>query len=243
VTAEPTPPWSLYWEELGHQHAFTVEAHDYVDRLREAIPLRPTDRVLDFGCGFGHVVELLAPTVAAVGYWDGARAMREATASRVARVRTAFPVDLARPWPLGAYGRFDVVLANSVVQYLDRAELGRWLSRWVSLLAPAGWIVVSDVPAPQTSAVREVLGQVRFAVRHRFLVRAVYEGLGEARRYARSRGDHSLTRWTPEELGEIAEAVGLTTTELPANLTHRSRRFTVVLHRPGDGERDPLPTP
>jgi cyclopropane fatty-acyl-phospholipid synthase-like methyltransferase len=243
VTAEPTPPWSLYWEELGHQHSFTVEAQDYVERLREALPLRPADRVLEFGCGFGHVVELLAPAVAAVGYWDGARAMRESTASRVARFRTAFPVDLSRPRPLDAFGVFDAVLANGVVQHLDRDELARWLTRWVSLLAPTGWIVVSDVPAPQTSAVREALGQVRFAVRHRFLVRAVYEALGEARRYARSRGENSPTRWTPEEIAEVAGAAGLTATPLPTNLTHRSGRFTVVLHRTGDGERDPLPAP
>jgi trans-aconitate methyltransferase len=236
VTAEPTPPWSLHWEEPGHQHASTVAARDYVDRLCAAIPLRPTDRVLDFCCGYGHVVELLAPGVAAVGHWDGSRAMREATAARVARFRNAFPADLARPHPLGAYGRFDVILVNGVVQRMDRAELPRWLSRWMSLLAPAGWIVVSDVPAPQASAVRETLGQVRFAIRHRYLVRAVYDR-------ARSRGASTPTRWTPDELAEIAGAAGLTCTGLPTNLTHRSGRFTVVLHRPGDGERDPLPTP
>jgi cyclopropane fatty-acyl-phospholipid synthase-like methyltransferase len=237
VTVEPTPPWSLHWEEPANQHASTVAARDYVDRLRAAIPLRPTDRVLDFGCGYGHVVELLAPVVAEVGHWDGARAMREATASRVARFRNAFPADLSRPHPLGAYGRFDVILVNGVVQWMDRAELPRWLTRWTTLLAPTGWIVVSDVPAPQASAVREVLGQVRFAIRNRYLVRAVYD-------HARCRGDCTPTRWTPDELAAVAAAAGLTCTELPTNLTHRASRFTVALHRPGDDdERDPLPTP
>lgn len=241
MTAEPTPPWSLNWEGLGQQHAFQVEARDYVDRLRAALPLRSTDRVLDFGCGLGHVVELLAPVVAAVGYWDGTPGMHEATAARVRRLRAAFPVDLARPRPLGAFGRFDVVLANGVVQFLSRDELARWLTRWVSLLAPAGWIVVSDVPAPQTSTVGEVIGLLRFAVRHRLLACAVREGLHGAGRYARLRGDHVLTRWTPEEITELAAAAGLTASVLPANLTHRAGRFTVVLHR--DGERDPQPTP
>lgn len=243
MTAEPTPPWSLHWEEFGHQHGSAVEARDYVARLREALPVRASDRVLDFGCGFGHVVELLAPAVAAIGYWDAAAAMREETAVRVARFPTAFPVDLAHPRPLGAYGLFDVVLANCVVQYLGRDELARWMSRWVSLLAPAGWIVVSDVPAPRTSTTREVLGLLRFAGRNRFLVRAVRDSLHEARCHLHSRGDNGLSRWTPAEIAELAAATGLTAMELPANLTHRTGRFAVVLRRPGDGERDPQPTP
>jgi cyclopropane fatty-acyl-phospholipid synthase-like methyltransferase len=243
VIAEPAPAWSLYWEELGHQHWSAVEARDYVARLREVLPVRAADRVLEFGCGFGHVVELLAPAVAAVGYWDATAAMREETAVRVARFPTAFPLDLAHPRSLGAYGLFDVVLVNGVVQNLGRDELGRWMSRWVSLLSPDGWIVVSDVPAPRTSTAREAFGLLRFAGRNRFLVRAVRDGLHGARCHLRSRGDHDPTRWTPAEIADLAAATGLTAMELPANLTHRTGRFTVVLRRPGDGERDPRPTP
>jgi cyclopropane fatty-acyl-phospholipid synthase-like methyltransferase len=226
---EPAPSWTAYWEDIDHRHIFAVEARDYVARLRAAVPVRPTDRVLDFGCGFGHAVELLAPTVAAVGYWDSAEAMRRATGDRSARFRSVFLADLARPAALGAYGRFDLVLANSVVQYMGRDELRRWISRWGSLLTPDGRIVLSDVPAPQTSSVREVLGLIKFARRHRFLARAVRDGMHEAGRYTRSRGEHCLTRWTPDEIAALAAVSGLETTVLPANLTHRSGRFTVVL--------------
>jgi cyclopropane fatty-acyl-phospholipid synthase-like methyltransferase len=229
MTAERAPTWSAYWEDIDHRHIFTVEARDYVARLRAAVPVARTDRVLDFGCGFGHAVDLLAPTVAAVGYWDAAEAMRRATAERTARFGNVFLVDLARPAALDAYGRFDLLLANSVVQYMGRDELRRWMTRWRTLLAARGRIVISDIPAPRTSSVRELFGLIRFARQHRFLARAMRDGMHEAHRYTRSRGDNCLTRWVPEEILALAATNGFDAVVLPENLTHRSGRFTVVL--------------
>ena len=229
MTAEAAPTWSAYWEDIDHRHIFTVEARDHVARLRAAVPVRRTDRVLDFGCGFGHAVELLAPTVRAVGYWDSAESMRRATAERAARFANVHLIDLARPAALGAHGRFDLLLANSVVQYMGRDELCRWMTRWCTLLAPGGRIVLSDVPAPQTSSWRELLGLIRFARRHRFLARAVRDGMHDAHRYTRSRGDNCLTKWVPDEIVALAAANGLDAVVLPENLTHRSGRFTVIL--------------
>lgn len=226
----PATSWSDYWEGVAfHQHIFVVEARDYVDRLRLSVRLRPGDRVLDFGSGFGHVVELLAPSVASVGFWDIAARMRRATEQRTAALATAELVDLSGPLPAGAVGAFDLVLANSVVQYMAAPELAGWLPRWGALLAPGGRIVLSDIPSPLTSAAGELLGMLRFAARHGFLLRAIRDGLQEARRYFRSRASADLLRWTPDEFVRMVEDRGLTATVLPVNLTHRSERFSVVL--------------
>src|SRR5687768_3773292 len=128
---------------MDHRHIFTVEARDYVARLRREVPVRRTDRVLDFGCGFGHVVELLAPSVAAVGFWDAAEVMRRATAERTTTLPTVAPVDLGGPVPDDAVGTVDLLVANSVVQYMTADELAGWLPRWRTLLAPGGRIVLS----------------------------------------------------------------------------------------------------
>ncbi len=229
MTAEAAQNWSEYWEDVDHRHLFAVEARDHVDRLRAAIPIRPTDRILDFGCGFGHAVELLAPTVAVVAYWDAATAMRRATAERTAAHANVTLADLARPSALGTHARFDLVLANSVVQYLGRDELRRWMTRWRTLLAAGGRIVLSDIPPPRTSSLRELLGLIRFARRHHILIRAVRDGMHEAHRYTRFRGENCLTRWLPGDVVELAASVGLEAVVLPENLTHRGRRFTVVL--------------
>ncbi len=230
MTANPAPTGAVHWSEGDTRHLCAVEAGDYIARLHAAVPVRPTDRVLDFGCGAGHAVAQLAGVVAAVGYWDVAEPMRRATAERTGRLGTVFPVDLARPCPLGAYGQFDLLLANGVVQYMGRDEVRRWMLRWRTLLAPGGRIVLSDIPAPATSAVGEVIDTLRFAVRHRALARAVRDGVHDAR-HTRSR-EVGPTRWMPAEIVALANGGGMDATVLAENLTRRTGRFSVVLEQP-----------
>jgi trans-aconitate methyltransferase len=97
VTAQPAPTGGSYWSEADTRQLCAVEAADYIARLHAAVPVRATDRILDFGCGTGHAVQQLAAVVAAVGYWDAAEPMRRATAERTGRLGTVFPVDLADP--------------------------------------------------------------------------------------------------------------------------------------------------
>ncbi len=230
MTAEPPAwIWSTYWEGMDHRHIFVVEARDYVARLRRSVALQGNERCLDFGCGFGYVAELLAPSVAHVAYWDAAERMRRATAERTVALPTVTPVDLGGPLPTDAVGAFDLVLANSVVQYMTSAELADWMVRWRSLLASGGRIVLSDIPRPGASAGAELLGMLWFAARHRFLLRAVRDGVEEVRRYSRSRGSADLLRWTPDDFVRMAGGCGLVARVLPANLTHRSGRFSVIL--------------
>ncbi len=228
MTVEPSPgTWSAFWEETADLHIHRVEAGDYVERLRREVSWRATDRVFDFGCGFGHVVALLAAEVDSVGYWDGSEQMRVATAARTAASGSrAVPVDLSGPVPDAA---FDLLLANSVVQYMSADELADWLPRWRSMLAPGGRIVLSDLPVPGASDVGELVGMLRFAASRGFLVRAVRDAASEARRYSSSRSRTTLRRWTPEEVVRLAAGHRLAARVLPANLTHRAGRFTVLL--------------
>lgn len=227
--SETTTGWSDYWEGVDHRHIFAVEAVDHVARLRRAITLSPTDRVLDFGCGFGHVVELLAKQVATVGYWDASQTMRDATARRTAVLDTVSEVELTDAHWAEASGGFDLVVANSVVQYMSPDELAEWMRRWKQLLAPGGRVVLADIPRPGASTVTELVGMLRFAAKHGFLLKALREGFEEARRYSKSRTAVDLAKWEPAQLVALAAEQGLTAEVLPQNLTHRSIRFTVSL--------------
>lgn len=227
----PAPGWSAYWNGIDDKKIFAEEARDHVARLRAAVPLRTTDVVLDFGCGFGHVVELLGPLVREVAFWDAAENVRRIAAGRTEHVPHAVEVDLsdARTLPIA---RYDLVIATSVIQYMRRDELALWLASWRSMLRPEGRIVLSDVPTPDLSGLSELTDMLAFAARHGFLLEALRDGVREARRYSRTRHLADLLRLTPDDLVALAAEAGLVGERLSANLTHRAGRFTVVLRQP-----------
>lgn len=223
--------WKEYWDELRPRRLFAAEAKDYVSKLLVERPLPATAQVLDFGCGFGYVADLIASSVARMTVWDSAANLRAAAAERLRKHPNVAVVDLSETELGTLHPRYDTILVNSVVQYMSRGELAEWLDRWRILLRPGGQVVVSDLPVPGGSTITELLGVLRFAARHGILGAVVLDGLAELRRYARRREAQPLLRLTPDEFGQLAAHSGLVMTQLSHNLTHRRWRYSVVLVR------------
>jgi SAM-dependent methyltransferase len=220
--------WRAYWEELPERRIFAVEAADYVSRLDAGVGLHRDARVLDFGCGFGMVAALVAPRVRQLFAWDAAAHMRHATRRRLADHCNARVLDEFGPG--GAGVRFDLILVNSVVQYMTPPDFDEWLVRWSALLAPAGRLVLSDVITARASRpVGELVEFVALATRRRVLLRTLWDGLSALRRYTRTRSARPLRRLDPDELAVRAAALGLTVSALDRNLAYRSGRSTLVL--------------
>src|SRR5947199_3043085 len=76
--------WEAYWDRLEEHVIFRVEAADYVARLKAALGPHLGGRVLDFGCGFGFIAELLAPMVAELFVFDASERMRRRAQLRLA---------------------------------------------------------------------------------------------------------------------------------------------------------------
>jgi SAM-dependent methyltransferase len=208
-----------------------AEARDYCRRLAQAIALEPGLRVLDFGCGTGHVGAILAPRVSAYLYWDPARAMRREASTRLAGLSHAQLVDLGAP--ADPRGAIDLILVNSVVQYMAEGELRSWLPRWREMLAPGGQVVLSDLVPPGAGALGDLLETLAFARGAGYLLGAARADLPELLRYARQRRSMPLLPVDVSTLGAWAGAAGLSWRPLRANLTFRARRQTIVLLRPG----------
>ena len=217
--------WRDYWERIDEKRVFGIEAKDYVECLRPQIA-GDNSVVLDFGCGFGYVAEHLAPQVDELWLWDAAAKVRRAARLRVAHHANVRFADLETGAP---EQRFDLILSHSVVQYMSREELRDWLGRWRRMLADDGKIILSDVPPPDISSIRELVAFLSMSLRHGVFLEAFWQGLTEARAYAGTRRQRPLTTPTREEFVAWAREAGLDAQFLDRNLGYRTERYSVLL--------------
>lgn len=222
--------WVSYWEELPEgQLLFRPEADEYVRNLLAAFPLTSQTRLLDFGCGYGFIAEALAPRVGECLIWDAASTMCKHTLARLAHCSNVRLLDLKAP-----SAGLNLILVNSVVQYMTPDELASWLARWQMMLAPAGQIVISDLIPPGHSFFKDVLSLLRFSIRRGYLFRAICNVLATRKRYQEAEHAQPLYHPAREEVTRLAQTAGLKTHFLDRNLTHFRGRTTAVL-TPMDG--------
>jgi SAM-dependent methyltransferase len=225
----PPPDWAAYWEELPEgQLLFRPEADEYVRNLTAAVLLTAGMKVLDFGCGYGFIAEELAGRVAAYYLWDAAPSMRAHALARLRDRGNVHLLDLSHPESAGGV-RLDLILVNSVVQYMQPAEFASWLVRWRDLLAADGRLVLSDLIPPDHGFLADLWSLLRFSVRRGYLFRALWNVLGEHRRYLTTRKSCPLYRVGREELLRHAQGAGLSVRFLPRNLTHFADRLAAIL--------------
>jgi 2-polyprenyl-3-methyl-5-hydroxy-6-metoxy-1,4-benzoquinol methylase len=222
--------WHSFWEEAREkQRIVRAEAVDYVSRLSLYIRLHERLRVMDFGCGTGHIAEALASRVSEVAVWDASQAVRARTAKRLASHTNITFLDLTSDLGIRASGCFDLIVSHSVVQYMSRDELLGWLRTWGSMLSPRGVVVLSDVISETRNTARELFDLVIFAARNRVLLGGLLEEASSVLRYTRTRVDSPLLSLSPTELTDLAARKGLQLEVLPSNLGHKSGRLAVAL--------------
>lgn len=135
-----------------HARAY-VESADHATgadlaRLASLVAARPGARVLDLGCGGGHVTYSVAPHAAAVVAYDLSPAMldavaNEARARNLTNVRTERGTAEALPF---ADASFDVVLTRMSAHHWHDVRAG--LAGMRRVLQPGGLAAVVDVVSP-----------------------------------------------------------------------------------------------
>ena len=195
--------WESYWEGLNdRQQLFREQSDEYIRNLDSTLGLDSRARVLDFGCGFGYVAELLAPRVGELFLWDSSANMRRRARLNVAGHQNIRFLDLSDSKPLSGELQFELILVNSVVQYMTFDEFSAWLLRWRNMLAPGGRIVVSDLIPPDYPAIWDIVDLLRLSARRGFLVRAICQALSEIWRYWGVRRARPLSRVGRQDLSQ-----------------------------------------
>ena len=236
VGQQDSSGWLAHWNTVSSKpRVFAVEARDYVDRLCNNVPIRKTDVILDFGCGFGYVATRLADRAAHVDIWDNAANVRAQALQKTACVgNIGYANFLDNDDPKG---RYDTIVVHSVIQYIMSEELGAWLERWRVMLKPGGQLVISDVLQEPGGSRAEIVRLMKFSARNGFFFDSFISGIREIGRYSRTRGATDLGVTPPEALGAMAKQTGYNIRTLAENLSYRSVRYTAVL-RPGEPGRE-----
>jgi SAM-dependent methyltransferase len=222
------PGWLRYhrWNRRDERMA-ELWARDVVAYLRACPWLGPGAAVLDFGCGYFDAGLALAGSVGRV---DGIDTDPHAVA--VARARAPGGSTIAgdaAELPVAAY---DLILANSVFQYLDGdAGVADTLALFRRLLRPGGpgVVVLADLIPTRYSKALDAGRSLWVAARHGVLP-AMLVHLWKA---ARNPAGVRLHQIDPPRTAELAAAAGFACEILPTNLTPSRRRYTCVLRARG----------
>jgi SAM-dependent methyltransferase len=155
---------------------FATTGEEFLGHFHSLADLRPSDRVLDVGCGIGRMARVLAGELRAPGSYDGFDIVGEAIewcASRYTGLPASFcfvhadlmnarynptghgsAADFEFPYPAAS---FDLVIATSVFTHLVADAADNYLGQIARVLAPGGrlfssWLMFDDGGAPVDAA-------------------------------------------------------------------------------------------
>jgi len=221
--------WRAFWDQdtsiyVGARHRilhYRLIANDIA-----ALIASPSSAVLDYGCGEALSADRVAARCAKLYLCDGAPSVRE---KLVARFRGEPKIVVLAPEEAAAIpdGSLDLIVVNSLLQYLSFDEFRALLRLWRSKLAPEGRLVLADVIPHKVSPVTDAKALLSFAWRGGFLTRAV---IGLARTalsdYAKLRNELGLSQYDEAEMLEILAGEGFAAERLAKNIGHNPARMS-----------------
>jgi trans-aconitate methyltransferase len=231
--------WSEYWngETTIYVNARHKSVHyEAVARDIVACLPGPAVRVADYGCGEALSAHLVADACAHLYLCESSESTRQRLAARTGarpNVEIISPQQFERLPP----GSVDVIVANSVIQYLSPSEFAHFLAVSRNKLSREGRLVLADVIPRQVGMVRDVAELLKFAAANGFLLAA---GAGLVRsyfsNYRQVRQQLGLLQFDEAEILDLLGQLGFVAHRRTPNIGHNAHRMTFVATR-----RDPKP--
>jgi ubiquinone/menaquinone biosynthesis C-methylase UbiE len=224
--------WRDYWN--SDNPIYASERHKVLhyrgiagDLLALIDELFPGERpvVLDYGCGQALEADRVAQRCARLHLADSAPTVVESLRQRFAG-NPAINVLAANAVALLPGGSIDLVVVNSVIQYLTRAELDIQLAIWRSKLSARGTLVLADIIPPDIGPLTDAGALLRFAARGGFLV-AAFSGLVRTAfsDYRKLRGTLGIAQYSESQMLQILHDANFNAQRRRPNLGHNPARL------------------
>jgi SAM-dependent methyltransferase len=187
--------------------------------------------VLDWGCGDALAAADLAQSCRTLLLYDRADSTRRRLLPHYAvspKIRVLDDAELDAVAPASV----DLIVVNSVVQYLSPSQFADALQLFRRLLKSDGRLLLGDIIAPDTPLVGHVTTFLRFAWQNGFLVAAI---IGLARNfvspYRKLRRDAGYACYTETEMLGVLDKNGFVGERLTSNIAASQLRSSYLARK------------
>lgn len=227
--------WRDFW---NGEHAIYVSPRHKLLHYRQVasdlirhIP-SPSAIVLDHGCGEALSADRVAAACGKLYLCEAAPSVREKLSANFGYIRN---VAVVSPEEVAALpkGSLDLVVANSLIQYLSREELSGLLALWRQKLRPGGKLVLADVIPPDVSPLTDASQLLAFAWRGGFLMAALAGLVRTAfSDYRKLRAEYGLSTYSEPAITLLIREAGFEAVERQPNFGHNPHRMTFAARNP-----------
>jgi ubiquinone/menaquinone biosynthesis C-methylase UbiE len=214
---------TIYASKLHRELHFQLIARDIIGYIPS-----PDAVVLDYACGEALSAAQVAEACGKLYLAEPAPGVRGRLIARFApnmKIRVRSLEDLRKM----EENSVDLVVMNSVAQYMTPAELDSAFATTRRLLKPGGRLVLGDVLRPEVGMPRDILALLRFARENGFLRDALLGLISTALSdYRQLRSRIGLQRYGEAQMMAKLAASGFNASRAQFNIGHNPWRMTFV---------------
>jgi ubiquinone/menaquinone biosynthesis C-methylase UbiE len=214
---------TIYASKRHRDLHFQIVARDIIGYIAA-----PDAVVLDYACGEALAAAKVADACSMLILAEPAPGVRGRLIARYApstKIRVRSLEELKNM----AERSIDLVVMNSVAQYMTPGELDSAFAVVRRLIKPAGRLVLGDILRPKVGMAVDVLALLRFAAKSGFLKDAMYGLLSTALSdYRQLRSRLGLQRYSEKDMIAKLARAGFNASRAPANIGHNPWRMTFV---------------
>lgn len=214
---------TIYASKRHRDLHFQLVARDIVGYISS-----PDAVVLDYACGEALSAARIAEACGKLYLAEPAPGVRGRLIARFApntKIRVRSLDDLRKMHEKSV----DLVVMNSVAQYMTPNELDAAFAVVRRLLKPGGRLVLGDILCPNVGMIRDVIALLRFAAHHGFLKDALIGLISTALSdYRQLRSRVGLQRYSEADMIAKLKAAGFAASRAHQNIGHNPWRMTFV---------------
>jgi ubiquinone/menaquinone biosynthesis C-methylase UbiE len=214
---------TIYASKLHRDLHFQLIARDMIGYISS-----PDAVVLDYACGEALSAAKVAEACGQLYLAEPAPGVRGRLIARFApntKIRVRSLEDVRKM----AEHSIDLVVMNSVAQYMTPDELDSAFASIRRLLKPGGRLVLGDVLRPEVGMIGDVIALLRFASTHGFLRDALIGLVSTALSdYRQLRSRVGLERYSEADMIAKLRTSGFTASRVAVNIGHNPSRMTFV---------------